>query len=238
VSDALNRFPTVFKAMPGELVAALRPHTTIVKARAGRTLVSPDSRSIDVFWVADGRVQVAILSAAGHEVILRDQAAGDMFGEMAPIDQHPRSTTIIALDDCVLVSVPGGVFREAVFGHAAAAEWLAKLLIARIRDLTNKVFELNALRVPNRLHCELLRLCGEVSDDLQSVVIEPSPTHAQLAARIGTHREAVTREIGFLVDQGILQQDRRRLTIVDLVGLVRLVRLAAGHVGAGMGLSA
>ena len=186
---------------------------------------------MDVFWVAQGRVQVALLSPAGHEVILRDQHAGDMFGEMAPIDRQPRSATIIALDDCVLINVPGDVFCRAVFGQAAAAEWLATLLVARIRDLTNKVFELNALRVPSRLHCELLRLCGDFSDDLESIVIEPSPTHAQLAARIGTHREAVTREIGFLVEQGIVRQDRRRLTIVDLAGLVRLVRLAAGHAG-------
>jgi len=193
---------------------------------------------MDVYWVAQGRVQVALLSPAGHEVILRDQGAGDMFGEMAPIDQLPRSATIIALEDCVLISVPGRAFCDAVFGHPAAAEWLARLLTVRIRDLTNKVFELNALRVPSRLHCELLRLCGAHKDDLDLVVIEPSPTHAQLAARIGTHREAVTREMGFLVEQGIVRQDRRRLTIIDLAALARLVRLAAGQAGGNVELSA
>lgn len=113
-------------------------------------------------------------------------------------------------------------------GSIVALHWLARLLSARIRDLTNKVFELNALRVPSRLHCELLRLCGPHSNESDAVVIEPSPTHAQLAARIGTHREAVTREIGFLVEMGILRQDRRRLTVVDMIGLVRLVRSVAG----------
>ena len=193
---------------------------------------------MDVYWVAQGRVEVALLSPAGHEVILRDQGAGDMFGEMAPIDQLPRSATIIALEDCVLISVPGRTFCEAVFGHPAAAEWLARLLTARIRDLTHKVFELNALRVPSRLHCELLRLCGPHPHDTESIVIEPSPTHAQLAARIGTHREAVTREMGYLVEQGILRQEKRRLTILDLAGLAKLVRLAAGQAGGNMELSA
>lgn len=229
MSDVLNRFPLVLSALPRELVSALRPHVTMLRARAGRTLVAPDSRSLDVYWVAVGRVQVALISVAGQEVILRDLGAGDMFGEMSPIDGQPRSATIVALDDCVLISVPGGVFRQAVFAIPAASEWLATLLVKRIRDLTTKVFELNALRVPSRLHCELLRLCGATVGEEGPVVIHPSPTHAALASRIGTHREAVTREIRFLVEHGIIRQDRRRLTVIDMPGLVRLVRLAAGH---------
>jgi CRP-like cAMP-binding protein len=229
MSDVLTRFPLVLSALPRELVTALRPHAIMLRAKAGRTLVAPDSRSLDVYWVALGRVQVALISAAGQEVILRDLRAGDMFGEMAPIDGQPRSATIIALDDCVLISVPGAVFRQSVFAIPAAAEWLARLLVARIRDLTTKVFELNALRVPSRLHCELLRLCGAHAAEDEVVVIDPSPTHADLASRIGTHREAVTRELRFLADHGIIHQDRRRLTVVDLPGLARLVRLAAGH---------
>ncbi len=238
MSDALVRFPMAFSGLPRDLAHTLRPYATVVKAKAGRTLVSPDSRSMDVYWVAQGRVQVALLSPAGHEVILRDQAAGDMFGEMAPIDHQPRSATIIALDDCILISVPGGVFCRSVYAMPEAAEWLAKILTHRIRDLTAKVFELNALRVPSRLHCELLRLCGGDAGEADSAVIEPSPTHAELAMRIGTHREAVTREMGFLVENGIILQARRRLTVINVPGLVKLVRLAAGHTGAGEAISA
>jgi CRP-like cAMP-binding protein len=229
VSDIVSRFPLAMNGLPRELVAALRSHATMLRSKAGRTLVSPDSRSVDVYWVALGRVQVALMSPAGHEVILRHLGAGEMFGEMAPIDGQPRSATIVALDDCVLITVPGAVFREAVFASPAGAEWLTRLLVGRIRDLTVKVFELNALRVPSRLHCELLRLCGPWAGGEESMVIDPSPTHAELASRIGTHREAVTREMGFLMEHHIILQDRRRLTVIDVPGLAKLVRLAAGH---------
>ncbi len=224
--DILERFPAVMRGLPGDLVARLRPHLQTHKARAGQTLVSPDSRSMDVYWVAQGRVQVAVISPAGHEVILRDQGEGDMFGEMAPIDRQPRSATIIALDDCLLVKVPGQVFCEAVFSSPSSAEWLARRLTARIRDLTDRVFELNALSVPNRLRCELLRLCGEHVEARGSIVIEPFPTQRELALRIGTHREAVTREVRYLADQGIIRTDRRRLTVLDAPALTRLVRMA------------
>jgi CRP-like cAMP-binding protein len=229
VADALISFPLAFGSMPGELVTALRPHATVMKAKAGRTLVSPDSGSAEVYWVAQGRVQVMLLSPAGQEVILRDQGAGDMFGEIAAIDRRPRSATIIALDDCVLVRVPGPVFCDAVFGHPVAARWLAMRLTARIRDLTDRVFELNALRVPDRLYCELLRLCGADWGDSNIIVLDPFPTQTELAARIGARREAVSREMGYLSRRGIIGLERRKLTILDLAGLTKLVRRVASQ---------
>jgi CRP/FNR family cyclic AMP-dependent transcriptional regulator len=229
LTDAFTQFPSVSNSLPESLISAVRSRATVVRTNAGRTLVSPDHWSTNVYVVAEGRAQVALLSSVGHEVILRDLGAGDMFGELSAIDQRPRSASIFALNDCVLVSIPGAVFCQSVFETPASAEWLARRLSARIRDLTDKVFELNALRVPDRLHCELLRLCGTIANGMETPVIEPSPTHAELASRIGTHREAITREMGYLVEQKIVHQHRRRLTILDLPALAKLVRTAAGQ---------
>jgi CRP-like cAMP-binding protein len=225
--DLLARYPSVTAALPESLVQQLGGHATLVRARGGQTLTSMGSSSTNVFLVLEGRVQVAIFSLEGREVILRDLSAGAIFGELAALDSQPRSATIVALGDCLLASVPGEVFRNAACGTPAAAGWLARRLVGQIRDLTEKVFELNALRVPSRLHCELLRLCGTQGQGTPAV-IEPFPTHAELASRIGTHREAVTREMRFLAGQGIVAQQRRRMVVTDLPALVGLVRDAAG----------
>ncbi len=235
--DAFSLFPDARKGLPDALVAAVRTRATVVKAQAGRTLVSPDLWSTNVYIVAQGRVQVALLSSVGHEVILRDLRVGDLFGELSAIDQKPRSASIFTLNACVLISVPGSVFCEYVFATPPSSAWLAGRLAAQIRDLTVKVFELNALRVPGRLHCELLRLCGTLANDTDPPVIDPSPTHAELASRIGTHREAVTREMGFLVERKIILQQRRRLTVLNLTALAKLVHSAAGQTGSEVLLS-
>ena len=49
--------------------------------------------------------------------------------------------------------------------------------------------------------------------------MRPAPTHAELANRIGTHREAVTRELGVLSERGIIRYGRRSLMILDLARL-------------------
>jgi CRP-like cAMP-binding protein len=203
-----------------------------VHAKSGRTLVALGDNSNQVYFVLQGRLQTNLVSMNGKEVILRDLEEGGFFGELAAIDGQPRSASVVALTDCVLASIPGEAFRAAVTEIPAASAWLARRMVSQIRDLTERVFELNALRVRNRLHCELLRMCGAARDGV--ALIDPAPTHAELASRIGTHREAITREIGFLIEQGIVEQQRRRLKVCDVPALVQMVRAVVGHVEGGL----
>lgn len=226
------RMPPVLEALPAALAARLWAEASTLTAPAGKTLVALGARSTSVYIVLEGRVQVTLFSLGGREVILRDLGEGEMFGELAAIDDQPRSASIVALSDCQLASIPGEAFRRAITELPDGAMWLARRLTAQVRDLTERVFELNALRVRSRLHCELLRLCGTAADGRERITLEPTPTHAELASRVGTHREAVTREIGLLVEQGIVQQERRRMTVVDLPALTHLVRMATGDPGA------
>lgn len=226
--NALARMPPMMNMLPRELADRLWADATLINAKSGRTLVSLGATSTNVYIVMSGRVQVTLYSLGGREVILRDLSEGQMFGELAAIDGQPRSASIVALSNCVLASIDAAAFRAAISEIPAAALWLARRLTVQIRDLTDRVFELNALRVRSRLHCELLRMCGGAGAD-EPVALRPSPTHAELASRIGTHREAVTREIGYLVEQGIIAQQRRLITVVDVRALAHLVSMVTGE---------
>lgn len=207
---------------------ALWQQATPIRARKGRTIVSLGAESSTVYVLLEGRAQATLFSLSGREVVLRTIGAGEMFGELAVILGEPRTATIVAHEDCLLAAIPGAAFRDGVAGRPEAALWMLRRLAAQVRSLTEKVFELNALRVPTRLHCELLRLAGPVAEDGLRAEIAPAPTHAELAARIGTHRESVTRELGELTEMGIIAQRGRQLTITDLPALARLVHSASG----------
>ncbi len=229
---SLVAYPDAVNALPPELGARLWPHAATVRVRAGRTLIALGAEdSSDVYIVLEGRVQVALFSSAGREVILRSLGPAALVGELSAIDGQPRSASVIAVEDCVLASVSGAVFRSAVSETPAAALWLFHRLAEQVRELSEKVFELNALRVPSRLHCEILRICHTVRDGMVTGIIDPFPTHAELAARIGTNREAVTREIGFLTGRGVLTAKSRRITLVDVPKLTEMIRDAAGDLG-------
>jgi CRP-like cAMP-binding protein len=214
--------------LPEAFSARLRPHVRTVHAPPGQTILGFGTPSTEVYFLVKGRVQVALVSQAGREVILKTIGAGGLFGELAAIDERPRSTWIAALSAVELAVVPGQQFREALEEVPGAAFWVIRHLTAHVRYLTEKVFELNVLAVRTRLHCELLRLCVEAGCNGTTCTIDPAPTHAQLAARIGTHREAVTREMRYLSGRNILEQHRPRLTILNVHALAEIVSTAAG----------
>lgn len=198
----------------------------LVRARKGQALLSKGDTSTDIFFVLEGRLQVLLYSATGREISLRDLAEDDMFGEMSGIDGESRSASIIALTDARLLVMTRADFRSAIESSSEAALWLLRQLTSRIRSLTDRVFELSALNVQSRLHCELLRMAARSPTGLE---IRPAPTHAQLASRIGTHREAVTREMRALAAQNIIKAGRRRLEFVDLERLQITVGKVALH---------
>lgn len=220
--------PATNEPPPG-LVERLLTNAARLNVKAGRTLISEGETSTNAYIVREGLLQVMLFSIGGHEIILRNVAKGEIFGELAAIDGQVRSATIVALSDCALASIPADIFCAAIDEIPGGWLWLARRLSGQVRDLTSRLLERNALRVKSRLHCELLRRCREVSAGEDIVQLQPSPTHAQLAACIGTHREAVTREIGYLVDSGIVQQQRRCIVVNDTRALANLVQRAVGE---------
>lgn len=216
--------------LPRPLGEQLEPHARLVEAQPGEMVLNYGTRSTEVYVILKGQVRAELYSPDGDEVILGDLGAGAIFGEVAAIDEAPRSATVVATSECAFARIPGPAFREAVLGHPAAAEWLAVQLMSRIRLLTERIFELNTLAVRDRLHCELLRLCLAAGIADNRAVIDDAPTHNEIAARIGTHREAVTRELQHLTRQGIVVQHRRQWVVSDVVALAEIVRAAAGDV--------
>jgi CRP-like cAMP-binding protein len=60
------------------------------------------------------------------------------------------------------------------------------------------------------------------------VVITPSPTHSDIANHVGTHREAVSRELAKLRRCGMIDRKQNALIVVDMEGLRGLVTEATG----------
>src|SRR5262249_44391401 len=75
----------------------------------------------DVVFIVSGAVRVKLQSASGREVLLREINAGDFFGELAAIDNEPRSAGIIAVTDVTVARMPSSVFRTAVHSYLTYA---------------------------------------------------------------------------------------------------------------------
>jgi CRP/FNR family transcriptional regulator, cyclic AMP receptor protein len=194
----------------------------------GQRVVSREAQDRDVYLIIAGRVRATAFSTAGRQVTFRDIRAGDWFGELAAIDGRARSADVEALEDTVVASMSPTVFRELLHRHPSVCDCVFDRLVGLVRDLTERVFEFSTLGVQNRVHTELLRLAKQAGIRDNVARLEPAPKHADLAGKVSTYREQVTRELSTMVKQGLLQRDSRALVIPDVARLERIVAQVRG----------
>jgi len=173
----------------------------------------------DVFFLLEGRARVTLFSEDGREIAYRDIEPGEIFGELAGIDGKARSASVVALGATRAARLPGAAFREVVNNHPTFAWMLLEHLSAQLRRMTERVYEFSTLVVRKRLILELLRRAEETGPVDGQASISPAPTHFELAARISTHREAVSREMSALAKRGLIERRRSRLVLRDLAAL-------------------
>ena len=213
-----------FRGLPAADLEAVARRCRWRRYDPGQQVVGRQEESRDVFFVVSGRVRVTLFSVSGKEVTFRDLDAGEMFGELAAIDGQPRSANVIALTESLIASLSGDAFWQVLREQPEVAAVTLKRLTANVRDLSERVFEFSTLTVNNRIQAELLRLAlAHLRDDEAPAVIAPAPTHAEIASRVSTHREAVTRELSRLAQAGVIERHSGKLVVLDLPRLRRMV---------------
>jgi CRP-like cAMP-binding protein len=182
--------------------------------------------STDIFFVVEGAVSARSFSAGGKEVSYLEIQAGDIFGEFSAIDGKPRSSSIETTEKSLIAQMKSDDFRQFIAEHSELGLRIAVLLVGKVRELTQRVFEFGTLSVCQRVQAELLRLCASQVKSNGSCTIDPAPTHYELATRIATHREAVSRELGNLVSLDIIKIGRKSITITDIEQLRKMVAIS------------
>jgi CRP-like cAMP-binding protein len=210
------RVISLFEDLSDPELAKIAELCTIRTFEKGAQIAGQQDNSTDVFFVLSGTVRVSSYAPTGREVIYNEISRGGIFGEFSAVDLLPRSTNGIAVTECVLARMTAAKFHDMLIANGAIAHRLIESLVAKIRQMTERVFEVSALAVRERVRRELLRLAdgGKELDD--GIIIHPAPTHYEIAARIGSHREAVTREFNRLEAEGIVEVRRREIRIIDI----------------------
>lgn len=222
-SDALSEIG-VFGALDGAAKRAIAAECHWHKIKRDKQIIGHQDQSDDVYFLVQGTVRAISYSFEGKEVSFRDIGPGEIFGEYAAIDGGERSANIYALTDIFAGSLSGAAFRAILARYPEVSLAVMQLLTRQTRELTKRIFEFSAFAVKNRIHAELLRLALASRPAGNSAEISKMPTHAELASRISTHREAITRELSALVRSGILEKRGRVTFVSDLNALQDMVR--------------
>jgi CRP/FNR family cyclic AMP-dependent transcriptional regulator len=218
-----------FTGLDDESLMAVAGSCRFERYEAKRQVIAYQDDSADVFFVVTGTVRVVIHSLSGKEISYRDLEDGEMFGELAAIDGEQRSASVVAVAETLLVAMPEAAFQEAIRNHPLVADAVLQRLARLVRLYSQRLYEMRTLDVQSRIRAELIRLAEDSLGDDNTATISPLPTSADIAARVNTRREAVSRELASLTRRGLIKRQQKSLLIRDFAGLNQLVESMLGE---------
>jgi CRP/FNR family cyclic AMP-dependent transcriptional regulator len=216
-TDVLRRVPLFSDLTEAELAR----FADVLREREypkNSVILFEDDPGDSLYIVSAGQVKVVLIGEDGREVILSVLGDGDFFGEMALIDDEPRSAHVIAMKDSQLLVLRREDFQAQLETGPKIALKLLRVLVQRLRRADEKIGGLVLLDVNGRVAQLLLDLAAEGG----SPRIIRRLTHHTIAQMIGSSRETVSRAMRELVERGLIEVTRREISIKNRDGLAAL----------------
>jgi len=174
------------------------------------TILLSEGDSTDALYVIyEGKVKVTIDDNEGKEVILSMLGPGEYFGEMALLDDEPRSASVTTKETTQLLIISKNDFMD-LFSSNPIAFNLLKDLIKRLREANKKIEGLALLDVYGRV----ARILNQYAKSQEGkMVIEEKLTHQEIANMIGSSREMVSLILKELSNGGYITIEKKLITI-------------------------
>lgn len=205
----------LFKGLAPDDFAGIEVSLTERRLGPWEILFQQKDQSRDVHFLLSGTLIALYWTAEGREVIFTRFATGAHFGELAALDDGDRSLAVVARSEATVLTISAATFRQ-LFDQVPALRWrIARDLVARIRMLTARNLELTTYSVEQRVASYLFGMAVDRGQLRAGGRIEDAPTHAEIAATIGSNREMVSRVMSGLARRGAIRTARKRIELLD-----------------------
>jgi CRP/FNR family transcriptional regulator len=225
--------PDLLSGIPYLRVLSARDRAAVLarfrerRFRKGTALFT-EGEPCDGLWVvAEGRVKVFRVSAGGREQVLHVEGPGATLGEVPLFDRAGYVASAAAVAPARLLWLPRRDLEALCRRHPEVALAIIATMARRVRAFAGLAGDLALRPVPARLALLLLeqvRSAGRRTP--RGVEITLPSTREEIAARIGTVRELVSRSLASLAKQGLIAVRGRRCVLLDVSGLEAVVGAA------------
>ena len=198
-----------FAEAPADVLRAICAQGREQHLIRGDVLFRENDVADDLYVVLRGRIAIAIANPIDHrETVVSLMEPGDLFGEMAMLDDGPRSAMARALEPSLVLSVPYAPVLAAFRNDPRMLWGVTRLLAQRLRVMDEALADSVFLDVTGRTAKRLLEL-SEGEDEFLLPV-----TQEELAGMVGASRERVNKAIASFIRLGWIDQHDRKYTII------------------------
>ena len=215
VLAALRRV-AYFRSVPAAELARLARRCRPRSLKRGERAFEAGDACRGLLVVADGAVEMRQVSPRGREQVLHAEGAGATLGEAPLFDGQGYIASAVAVEPTRLVLVPRGAVLDLCRRHPAVALSMLEAMARRVRRFAGLVEDLAFRQVTERLARHIEAAAAASGSPLTpGAVVDLGLTQEQLAARLGTVRELVSRALAQLERAGAIKRRRSGIVIRD-----------------------
>ncbi len=219
--EALQRRRTLLSH--ATLLRGSAPHDLVSLARradaqlhvSGDEIITQDAPAAAIYFIAYGRVRLTMLGDSGRELAIGEIERGECFGEAAVLENGRYSTSAVAREDALVLSIPRDAFVAYLESHPATAVRFAVEVTRRLAAGNQRLAEMAMSNVETRIARTLKRLAEREGDPVSTgVLLRRRVTHQELAELVGTCRETVTRCLAALCKSGLVVAREGKIVVM------------------------
>jgi CRP-like cAMP-binding protein len=182
-----------------------------------------------LYIIISGKVKIAHSTPEGQEALLAILGEDDFFGELALLDDSPRSATAEAIQPTETLTLHRDDFMNFISNNPVFALHVLQTLGRNIRRLNSQLSDVFFLDLPARLARTLLNLAyqhGRVTVD--GITIDLALTQTDLAEMTGATRVSINKAIGRFRREGWVETKGRKFIILNEDALRHLIQISGG----------
>jgi CRP-like cAMP-binding protein len=221
--EVLREVP-LFSGLAEDELTAVAAVASIDRFEADEVVFREGETSSTCYVIRSGHACALREHPDGRVITLARFGPGDIFGELAMLDNQRRSATVQAVDELEAIAILGPDMQRLLGDHPQIAVKLIVALGRKLRETNERVAGLSFQTVQSRVARVLSQLVHaarlEGAGDHDVLI---TSTQAELARLAGSSRESASRFLAVLERAGIITQGRGRLTVHDPAALERYV---------------
>ncbi|MBU0496069.1 MAG: Crp/Fnr family transcriptional regulator [Chloroflexi bacterium] len=208
-----------FAGLPDEELRALASSLEPRRFDQGAIIFDQGSPGGAMYIIESGQVRIFVYGELGQEMTVNVYGAGDVFGELALLDDLPRSAGAMAIESTQTLILHRNDLLRHLQAYPAMALRIIEVLSTRLRYTTVYLESLAFLTIQDRVAARLLDLADRYGTGADHCEIGLQLTQAELASWVGATRESVNKALGHLRDQGLIQLTGKQIVILDRAAL-------------------
>jgi CRP/FNR family cyclic AMP-dependent transcriptional regulator len=210
--EYIKKIP-LFNSLKDAQLLEIADRCKSARYKKGDVIFRKTDLSTDLYIVNSGRLTAVLADEEGGEMVLAQFEKGAFFGELSLLDGKGRSATIVADSDAELAVLNKDIFLDLLYREPKIAVELMATLVERLRKADELIESLVFLAVGERLIRAFLETATTGGAGSKGFLKAGKLTHKELAARIGSSREAVSKGMKVLSAKGIIREAEGHILI-------------------------